>query len=496
MISMYKWHQVRVMREKGAGVKEIARRLGISKNTVRKYLRSSGPPRFEPRQYEKKIDPYREQVREMLGKGYIGTRIYDELKQIDYPGSLAGVHRYIHECKEQEEVKKASTTRFETPPGQQMQYDWKEWVLPVGGNPLKIYLHKVVLSYSRLKHYSFSLSIVEQDVIRAIEAALFFFGGTARELLIDNPKQMVVTHRRDGVVCYNEGFLRFCGLYGIDPNACRPYRARTKGKVERPFYYIQEHLLRGLGVDHLEEFDQKLEAFRDEYNRRPHSSLGEPPLARFEREKGQLKPLPAVEPTVLYDREIRRVSNDGYISYRGGFYPVPMRLCLQEVWVECVFGRRLLVYDPKGMLVSEQEIRLFDSGKRPEHPEHETINQAFQKKREQTRSVLVQRFIALFGETGQRYVAGFREGIGANLYWHLSEILTCCELYDPQEVKRVLEVCQEMGSYHKNSVLRLLDPSRLKPPILEAASAYERWPRQEITRPLSVYASLKEVSHE
>ena len=496
MVSMYLWHQVRVMSEKGAGIKEIARRLGISKNTVRKYLRSSTPPTFDPRQYEKKIDPYGEQIREMLGKGYIGTRIYDELKQVAYPGSLAGVHRYIHGCKEQEEVKKASTTRFETPPGQQMHYDWKEWMLPVRGNPLKIYLHEVVLSYSRLKHYSFSLSIVEQDVIRAMEAALFFFGGTARELIIDNPKQMVVTHRRDGVVWYNEGFLRFCGLYGIDPNACRPYRARTKGKVERPFYYVQEHLLRGLGVDHLEEFDQKLEAFRDPYNRRPHSSLGEPPLERFEREKGQLKPLPVVEPTVLYDREVRRVSNDGYISCRGGFYPVAMRLCLQEVWVECGFGRQLRIYEKKGILASKQEIRLFDRGHRPEHPEHQAINEAFQKKKEGARSALVQRFIARFGETGQPFIAGFREAIGANLYWHLSEILACCDLYDSPEVKRVLESCILMGSYHKNSVLRLLDPGQLKPLTLCATAPEERWPRQEISRPLSVYGELVEVSHE
>ncbi len=79
-------------------------------------------------------------------------------------------------------------------------------MLPVGGNPLKIYLHEVLLSYSRLKHFSFSLSIKEQDVIRAIEEVLLFFGGTARELVIDNSKQMVVTHRRDGVCAATRGF--------------------------------------------------------------------------------------------------------------------------------------------------------------------------------------------------------------------------------------------------------------------------------------------------
>ena len=117
MMSMYKWHQVRVMREKGAGIKEIARGLRISKNKVRRYLRSPNPPTFKRRRHEKRIDAYRDQVREMLRKRYIGTRIYEELKQMEYPGPLAGVHRYIRECKEEEQIKKPSTTRVETPAG-------------------------------------------------------------------------------------------------------------------------------------------------------------------------------------------------------------------------------------------------------------------------------------------------------------------------------------------------------------------------------------------
>ena len=99
------------------------------------------------------------------------------------------------------------------------------------------------ISYSRKKHYSFSLRVKCQDVIRAIESAIVFFGAGAGQLLMDNGKQMVWTHGPNGVVAYNEEFLKFCGLYGIEPRACHPYRARTKGKVERPFFYIQEHLL-------------------------------------------------------------------------------------------------------------------------------------------------------------------------------------------------------------------------------------------------------------
>ena len=484
------------MRDKGKGIKAIARALGVSKNTVRKYLRSSDPPEFRARQYAKKVGHFREQVHDMLKQGFIGTRVYEELLGMGYEGSLSSVYRYLHECKQEEAVDELSTTRVETSAGQQMQYDWKEWKLPVGDRWVKIYLHEVVLSYSRRKHYSFSLSISSQDVIRALEAAIFYFGGSARELLIDNAKQMVLTHRINGVVSYNEAFLRFCGLYGIEPRACAPYRARTKGKAERPFYYLQEHLLRGLRVENLEAFEEKLRVFTETYNRRVHSSLGESPEERFLREKEHLKTISLVEPSILYDRERRSVSNDGYLRYRGGYYPVPMRLCLQEVWVESLFGRRLRIYDRAGKMVSEQAVHLFEDGKRPDHPEHEAINQGYQDKRRAIRSALVGRFHGLFGEIGQRFILGLRDREQGNLYWHLSEILACCDLYDLEEIRLGLETCVQIGAYHKNSLLRLLNPQKLKSPPLVNSLPELGSPRQETKRSLSIYAGLREVCHE
>jgi transposase len=92
------------------------------------------------------------------------------------------VHRHIAGIKGLEEIKTLATTRVETPPGRQMQYDWKEWHLPVDGKAVKIYIHEVVLSYSRRKYYVSSLSITSQDVIRAIAGAIEYFGGFAEEL--------------------------------------------------------------------------------------------------------------------------------------------------------------------------------------------------------------------------------------------------------------------------------------------------------------------------
>ena len=97
--------------------------------------------------------------------------------------------------------------------------------------------------------------------MRAIQAAFLAFGGAPLELWIDNAKQMILTHRKNGVIGYQDDFLEFCGLYGIEPTACQLYQAQSKGKVERPFHTIQEQILRGLKVSDLREFEARLFAF-------------------------------------------------------------------------------------------------------------------------------------------------------------------------------------------------------------------------------------------
>jgi transposase len=453
---MYKWQQVKALRARGVSIKKIARKLKVSKNTVKKYLRSPEPPQFKAREYEKLLDPYEEAINEMLGKKYIGTRIYNELLQRGYSGSLSLVHKYIADVQEEEQMKAKATTRVETEPAKQMQYDWKEWHLPVAENLVKIYLHEVVLSYSRKKYYVSSLSITSQDIIRAIAGAIEYFGGFAEELIIDNPKQMVITHRKDGIVCYNDDFLRFCGLYGIQPNACRNYRARTKGKAERPFYYLQEHLLRGLEVNDLSLFDVSLFEFTEKYNARPHSDLKESPDERFQREKALLKGIPQIDPAILYDKPVRKVSNEGYVSWDGGLYPVTMRYCLKDVRVESEFGKKIKVYDLGGHLIAEHSTRLFDKGIRPVHPEHEELNDAYKQKKEAYRAGRVKKFIETFPQVGDRYVEGLRTAVTANLYWHVDEIMKYTLVYNTEDVAAALAECIEIGAYHKNSVMRLL----------------------------------------
>jgi len=296
-------------------------------------------------------------------------------------------------------------------------------------------------------------------------------------------------------VRYNDQFLKFCGLYGIEPEACQNYRARTKGKVERPIFYLQEHLLRGLELAQISEFEGKLSEFTERYNARPHSSLKEPPDERFLREKDCLRAIPQIEPQVLYERQIRKISSDGYLSWGGALYPVPMRLCLRQVMVEPVFGRLIKVYEMKGDLACEHRVKLGDKGLRPTHPEHEAINQGSQERKRRNRNALAEKFCELFASTGQEYLTGLRREAGANVYWHLSELLACCELYDRRQIRQALNDCIQIGAYHKNSVLRLLSPLSLKGPAADSLTDETCLPKADISRPLSAYAAL-EVGHE
>ena len=488
VISMYKWQRIKALHAQGVSIRKIAQTLGVSRNTVRKYLRDTNPPQFKAREYKKQLDQYREEICVMLDKGYIGTRIYNELILKGYTGSLSTVHRFLRDLKKDDEALKSATTRVETGPGEQMQYDWKEWILPVNGKPVKIYLHEVVLSCSRMKHYTFSLSITTADIIRALADACTFFGGYAKELVMDNAKQMVITHRRDGIIRYNDEFLKFCGLYGIQPSACENYRPRTKGKVERPFYYVQEQLLRGLEVDNLNDFAVKLKNFQDEYNQRPHSKLGRSPEQMFQEEKESLLKIPSIEPALLQCKEPRKVSNDGYISYNGNLYPVPMRYCTKTVWIEIIYGRRMKIYDETGTLLDELDLYLQKQARRPVHPEHEVINSQYQERKTGIRSALAGKFITTFGETGRVYLEGLRRQTVANMYWHLAEILRYQNIYTTEDIATAIKECLKIGSYHKNSVKRLLEKNEIAPLVPDYDPVNLHLPAVKIKRDLACYA--------
>ena len=309
MITMGKWAAIRQLNEQGFGKRTIARMLGMSRNTVRRALKQDNIPKYERTEFPiKKIDPFQEMVEKMLWeKEFIGTRILTEIKKEGYTGSLTTLYRFLRKINK--DPPRKTTSRYETDPGEQGQFDWTSYEVMLGGEKRKVTCFLSLLGYSRRKYMTFSLNGTLPSVIEALEEALRFFGGSPKKVLLDNAKQMVVEHLADGTVRMNETFLKLAGLYRFQPKPCRLYWPRTKGKVERPFYYINEHFIKGREFSSLEDLIRKGEKFMDSWDGRPNGTTLEKPRVRFEEERNVLIPLPVARfsPTI---RELRKVSWD------------------------------------------------------------------------------------------------------------------------------------------------------------------------------------------
>jgi transposase len=173
----------------------------------------------------------------------------------------------------------------------------------------------VVLAYSRLLWLQFYARQTMAVLTRGLEDAFAFFGGVPTELLFDQMKAVIIEDEREigGRVLENPEFARFAAHWRFRIRACRPYRAKTKGKVERPIRYVRESFF--YGRTFLNDADlnaQALSWLARTANVRIHRTTTEAPRTRFDREERVLlKPLalqpyqsvllpPATQPTQPY----------------------------------------------------------------------------------------------------------------------------------------------------------------------------------------------------
>ena len=152
-----------------------------------------------------------------------------------------------------------------------------------------------MLAYSRLLWLQFYRHQTMEVLIRGLEEAFAFFGGVPVELLFDQMKAVVVEDQRcaGGALLENLAFTRFAAHWGFKIRACRPYRAKTKGKVERPIGYVRQGFFYGREFVNDDDLNaQALTWVSDVANLRRHRTTGEVPQVRFERdERMTLTPL-------------------------------------------------------------------------------------------------------------------------------------------------------------------------------------------------------------
>jgi transposase len=290
--------------EQGLSKVEVAARLGISRRTVYYWVNAGQldreiddePVRYKPRPaVARKVDAFRGVIETRLSEypKLSAVRLFDEIKAAGYDGGYTQLKQFVRQVRPTTPAD--PVVRFETAPGQQAQVDFAEFRLPWG----KRYALVVVLGYSRLLWLQFFSRQTMAVLMRGLEEAFEFFGGVTSELLFDQLKAVIVDDERlnGGKLLENAEFLRFASHWGFRIRACRPYRARTKGKVERPISYVRQSFFYGRSFLNDEDLNaQALSWMARTANVRLHRTIREAPQARFERdERVLLKPL-ALQP--------------------------------------------------------------------------------------------------------------------------------------------------------------------------------------------------------
>ena len=326
------------LRAAGLGIKSIARKMGCSKNTVRRYLRSGGWVAYKVPQRERALRGLEPWLGERLQqhRGNADVVRQDLERQHGVTVSLRTVERAVAPFRRELRAAELATIRFETAPGEQLQIDFGETMVALAGERVKVHLFVATLGYSRRPYVAVFDHQRQAAWWGGIEGAFHYFGGRTRELLIDNAKPLVNFHdAQTREVRFNDRFHAFCRYWDVLPKACAPYRARTKGKDERGVGYVKRNAIAGHGFDSPAALQAHLAWWmREVADTRVHGTTGEAPIARFRaKEAAALRPLEG-RTTFQPIREcVRRVHADACIELETNRYSVPWRLIGEMVTV-------------------------------------------------------------------------------------------------------------------------------------------------------------------
>lgn len=302
MIILEQIMEIKILNKQGKSLRSISREVGVSVNTVRKYLKYDGSPKYKDRRkLITKLAPYKEYLSKRIKSAHPislpGTVLFQEIKEMGYTGKTTQLRDYLRSIKPA--AKHEDMVRFETASGKQMQVDWIEF--RKGKNTLSAFV--ATLGYSRASYVEFVTNEKLVTLIECHKRAFEYFGGVPEEVLYDNMKTVILDRDKygPGIHRFNKGMLDFAKHYGFRLRVCRPYRAKTKGKVERFNRYLRESFYNPLAtklktaelvLDVDTASSEVLKWLRDIANMRVHGTTGEIPAERLKFERSTLQPLP------------------------------------------------------------------------------------------------------------------------------------------------------------------------------------------------------------
>jgi transposase len=454
--NLKEWAAVQELHKRKVPILRIAKQLKISRNTVKRLIKLKEEPKYTRNYYPSKVTPYMDQIviwRTSTEYNFNGTRIFRELKQKGYQGSINPIYRALRRIDENKNgISPKATVRIETPVGDQAQFDWSPYQLEINNRIRTVYCFTMILAASRKKAICFSLSIDAEAIYEAIQELYDDLGGITLELLIDNPKALVIENnpKNEDEIRYNAKAMLMAVNLGTELNACNCYWPRTKGKIEKPYQYIEEQFIKGNTFDCMEELTRRGKEFIREWNNIMHTTTRRVPNEFFENEEMKvLLPLPNTH-FRMKAPEKRVVSNDSYIHISTNKYSVPVQYATKEILYQIVYGFRIELYTIKSEYIMSVEVRDGKHGtfKDPKHYEAIAIRAS------KSIPQIKRDFTSTFGN-GEAYLKA-ATGLFQQPSYHARKILELLELYEADVLDKILEYAIKHEQLDIKSIKQLI----------------------------------------
>ena len=486
MITMEDWVTIRNLNSKGQSIRAIAALMGISRNTVRAALRRDRPPEYKRKEViNEDVAPFADFIREaILVKKLRGSRVLEDIKSKGYRGSKSAFYRHLEGVRDSYGGK--SFKPYETAPGEQAQFDWSPYTVLIGDELAKVFIHTYILGYSRYRVYWPSLSDNQGAVFEAIEQGIHQTGGGCQRLQTDNARCFVTKASKHDFK-WNKKYLTFCGHYKMEPTRSLPRHPWSKGKVENPFDYLEDHFIKDRSYDSFEDFTSKLGEFQQAVNNRVHATTKAKPADLLKIERTHLSDLPTNK-FVGIEEELRKVSSDCLIAYDGNKYSVPHYFVGKQVWVRISMGCYIHIYSSAGRMIAQHTLSL-RKGKVIMVDEH--------YKNHEIERGNWQRLVKCFDQTfplHQTFTDNLRVQKRINPRYHLSRILDLTKYYEIPLFDQAFAIAIKNNCYSYHLIQALLESeatSKMQPTINKPSSPHlPDLSDQKISRDLMDYNQL------
>jgi transposase len=351
----------------GWGTRSIAKELEISRETVKKYIRNGGYVEYKSPVCVGVLSGHSEWVREKFFQhdGNADVIRQELLQELGVTVSLRTVEREVKPYREELQRKSVATIRYETEPGEQMQIDFGERYVIIDSEKEYVHVFVAVLGYSRRAFVKIFHRENQMTWFAGLEEAFRYFGGVPRTVLVDNASSLVKTHNTmTGELIFNEKYKAFASYWGFTPKACKPRRARTKGKVESSVKYTKKNCIAGRRFSSWEAMEGHASAWLRDIsdNRKLDIYDKRTPLELFtEVEISCLVPMGGRPPFQQVREYVRKISKDSFVDIDTNRYSVPWRYIGHKVRVHVTDTEIVICDEASGDILAAHPIK---SGRR------------------------------------------------------------------------------------------------------------------------------------